>query len=191
MSLRIYTRTGDDGTTGLFGGERVRKDILRIESYGDVDELNSALGFVRSLLAEHNPVADMLLGTIQDDLFVLGADLATPPGSRAQALRISQDRITFLENRIDTLESDLPPLRNFIHPGGCTAGAALHVARAVCRRAERHVVRLFHHEPDTGPLPMQYLNRLSDLLFVCARWVNHAVNIPEHLWQSGRDAGNR
>ncbi len=183
MAFRIYTKTGDDGTTGLFGGERVSKDSIRIESYGTVDELNSAIGLARSLgpPPEHDP----LLGTIQEQLFVLGADLATP---RSQELkksslpRVTTAEIVCLERAIDALEDTLPPLKTFILPGGSPCGSALHLARTVCRRAERHVVTLHGIEPEIGDLPTQYLNRLSDLLFVLARAVNHDLGAAEHPW---------
>lgn len=182
--MRIYTKTGDDGTTGLFGGERVPKDDLRIEAYGSVDELNTQLGFVRSLgglVREH----EAMLGTLQEGLFVLGADLATPARKDRANIsipRVTPDDLACLESFIDRLEEALPPLKNFILPGGSPAGAALHVARTVARRAERHAVTLFRHEPEIGTLPVQYLNRLSDLLFVLARAVNHAAGAEEHPW---------
>jgi cob(I)alamin adenosyltransferase len=183
MAFKIYTKTGDDGTTGLFGGERVAKDAPRIESYGIVDELNSLLGVVRThrLRVED----DDLLGTIQEDLFVLGADLATPHGKEGKNFsipRVTSSSIECLERAIDRLEEDLPPLKNFILPGGSPPGAMLHLARTVCRRAERAVVSLMHEEPETVELPLIYLNRLSDLLFVLARSVNHAEGFAEHPW---------
>lgn len=182
MALRIYTKTGDDGTTGLFGGHRVAKDSLRIESYGTVDELNSLLGLVRSydITTDH----DALLGTVQEGLFVLGADLATPRVSDRsfQIPRVTEGDVECLERAIDLLEEGLPPLANFILPGGTQGGATLHLARTVCRRAERIVVRLTHEEPEIGLLPQQYLNRLSDFLFVLARAVNNSAQAVEHPW---------
>jgi cob(I)alamin adenosyltransferase len=182
MADKIYTKTGDDGTTGLFGGGRVAKDSLRIESYGTVDELNSVLGLARALGlgAGH----DELVATVQEQLFVLGADLATPHGAMKNfpLPRVTPDDVVCLERAIDRLEETLPPLKSFILPGGSQAGAALHVGRTVCRRAERAVVMLAHEEPEIGPLPVQYLNRLSDLLFVLARAANHAVGVSEHPW---------
>jgi cob(I)alamin adenosyltransferase len=183
MAFRIYTRTGDDGTTGLFGGTRVAKDSLRIESYGDVDELNSALGLARSYGVRRDH--DSLLGLIQQQLFVLGADLATPvrgDGRGPSVPRVTPAEIECLEGAIDRLEEDLPPLKSFILPGGTAAGATLHLARTICRRAERRIVALSHQEPETGPLPLQYINRLSDLLFVLARSVNHVAGVSEHPW---------
>ncbi|MEP7217820.1 MAG: cob(I)yrinic acid a,c-diamide adenosyltransferase, partial [Bacteroidota bacterium] len=174
MADKIYTKTGDDGTTGLFGGRRVAKDSVRIESYGTVDELNSVVGMARAagVLPEH----DQLLSTVQEHLFILGADLATPQGGMKNYSlpRVTAAETECLERAIDALEEGLPPLKNFILPGGTPAGAALHLARTVCRRGERLVVMLIHEEPEVGVLPMQYLNRLSDFLFVLARAVNHA-----------------
>jgi cob(I)alamin adenosyltransferase len=191
MSDKIYTKTGDDGTTGLFGGKRVAKDSLRIESYGTVDELNSVIGVARAsgTAGKH----DEMLATIQEGLFVLGADLATPHGAMKNfALpRVTPSDIECLERAIDALEEDLPALKNFILPGGTAAGAALHLARTVCRRAERAVVMLHHEEPETGLLPMQYLNRLSDLLFVLARAVNHAAGVEEHPWTPRAGGGRK
>ncbi len=179
---KIYTKTGDDGSTGLFGGPRVAKDAERIDAYGDVDELNSAIGLARSfgLESRHDDVA----GQIQHTLFVLGADLATPRSEgreHAQALRVTSHDVVCLERVIDDLEADLPPLKHFILPGGTSAAAALHLARTICRRAERRVVRLARTEP-LGVEPQQYLNRLSDLLFVLARSVNHVAGTDETKW---------
>lgn len=183
MSFKIYTKTGDDGTTGLFGGGRVAKDSPRIASYGDVDELNSAIGLARSwpLLPEH----ESLLGTVQEQLFVVGADLATPrsnEGKKLSVMRVTEAEITCLERAIDEMEVGLPPLKNFILPGGSPSGAALHLARTICRRAERSVAALMHQQDDIGDLPLRYLNRLSDFLFVLARAVNHAAMVPEKPW---------
>jgi cob(I)alamin adenosyltransferase len=183
MSLKIYTKTGDDGTTGLFGGGRVAKDSLRIESYGAVDELNSMIGLARAhpLGAEH----DTLLGMVQEQLFVVGADLATPRANERKNLavmRVTTAEITCLEQAIDKMEVGLPALKNFIMPGGSPSGASLHLARTICRRAERRVAALMHLEPDVGDLPLQYLNRLSDFLFVIARAVNHDAEVPEKPW---------
>lgn len=182
MADRIYTKTGDDGTTGLFGGRRVAKDALRVEAYGTVDELNSVLGLARAygLAATH----DDLAGIVQEQLFVLGADLATPHDAMKSfpLPRVTPDDVVCLERAIDGLEETLPPLKNFILPGGTPVGAALHLARTVCRRAERVAVMLAHEEPEIGPLPVQYLNRLSDFLFVLARAANHSAGAEEHPW---------
>ncbi len=183
MATKIYTKTGDDGTTGLFGGQRVTKDSLRIESYGTVDELNSVIGQARTL--GMTPEHDELLGQVQETLFVLGADLATPADREPSSFvlpRVTADDIACLERTIDGLEETLPPLKSFILPGGTAAGATLHVARTVCRRAERRVVTLLGTDGGVGGLPVQYLNRLSDLLFVLARAVNHVAGVEEHPW---------
>jgi cob(I)alamin adenosyltransferase len=184
MALKIYTKTGDDGTTGLFGGQRVQKDSLRIECYGTVDELNSAIGVARShgLAPAHETLAD----TLQQQLFVLGADLATPHSHDSKKFsipRVTAADVECLESAIDQWEATLPPLKNFILPGGTPSGAAFHLARTICRRAERSAVTLWGQEPDIGHLPITYLNRLSDLLFVFARAVNHAAGIEEHPWK--------
>lgn len=178
--MKIYTKTGDRGETSLFGAGRVSKDALRIEAYGTVDELNSFLGVVRSL----KPPSDIevVLLRIQNDLFVLGADLATPhPAGNANNPRIEARHAEELEPVIDGLESKLRPLKAFILPGGSTLGAQLHLARTVCRRAERCVVKLAKAE-DIGTFPITYLNRLSDLLFVLARYANQLDSEPETEW---------
>ncbi len=180
--MKIYTKTGDDGETGLFGGPRVSKDAPRIEAYGTVDELNSALGLVRA--GELDPEIDALLGQIQNDLFALGAQLATPdPGAHHTAL-VDSNQIASLESAIDRYEAQLEPLHQFVLPGGTLAAAGLHVARTVCRRAERRLVALVHQS--TEPIarePLVYLNRLSDLLFVLARAVNRAAGCPDVPWR--------
>ncbi len=179
--MKIYTKTGDAGETSLFGGNRVPKDALRIEAYGTVDELNSALGVVRSL--KPPPEIDEILGRLQEDLFVLGADLATPLAKEsADVPRILLLHTEHLEKRIDTLESRLPPLTTFVLPGGSPVAAALHAARALCRRAERLVVKL-SHEQNIGSPPLVYLNRLSDLLFLLARFANHLDGAQETSWR--------
>lgn len=169
--MKIYTKTGDDGTTGLFGGDRVPKDSLRIEAYGTVDELNSFVGLVVAALpASGSKLEDTLL-SIQYDLFVAGADLATPLSAKPVVPRISDVEIEALENHIDRLESDLEPLKTFILPGGALASAHAQVARTVCRRAERCCVTLAAND-EINSLVTIYLNRLSDLLFVISRWIN-------------------
>ncbi|HEX6535588.1 MAG TPA: cob(I)yrinic acid a,c-diamide adenosyltransferase [Gemmatimonadaceae bacterium] len=181
--MRIYTRTGDKGETGLFGGGRVPKNHPRVEAYGDIDELNAAIGMARSV--EMMPRIDEVLAPIQRDLFGLGALLATPqPDKVRQQLekaRIDDDRITQLERAIDDGEAELEPLTAFILPGGTPKAAALHVARTVCRRAERHVIAL-GHEIEIPPIVIRYLNRLSDLLFVLARVANRRAGAPEVTW---------
>jgi cob(I)alamin adenosyltransferase len=184
--MKIYTKTGDVGETGLFGGKRVSKADLRVEAYGEVDELNAQLGWAATLLEEAALVQE--IRTIQSELFVLGADLATDPGSPAAggARRVSLDSTSArrLEGLIDGWEDSLKPLKNFILPGGSPGAAALQVCRSVCRRAERRVVRLAASE-EVNPEAVVYLNRLSDFLFVMARWVNHRKGVDEPIWRPG------
>ena len=179
--MRIYTKTGDTGETGLFDGTRVSKADPRVEAYGDVDELNAWLGLVRSTLAE--PDIQALLADIQRDLFALGAMLADPKhriAARVEKAAVGAVDVTRLEEAIDTLESELPPLRRFILPGGSAPGSMLHLARTVCRRAERRAVAL---GPDAvDPVAITYINRLSDLLFVMARAVNTRAGATETEW---------
>ena len=179
--MRIYTKTGDAGETGLFDGTRVSKADPRVEAYGDVDELNAWLGLVRA--TEIPADIDDALGHIQRDLFALGAVLADPRhriAARVTKAALVAEDIARLEQTIDALEAALPPLRRFILPGGLTAGAMLHLSRTVCRRAERRAVAL---GPDAvDPVAVTYLNRLSDLLFVMARAVNARANAPEIEW---------
>jgi len=181
--VRIYTRTGDGGETGLFGGGRVPKDHPRVEAYGAVDELNAALGVARAAgLPGH---LEPLAARIQEELFVLGADLATPPKSAARAgrvVRLREDAAAALEPEIDRCEAELPPLQTFVLPGGGPAGAALHLARTVCRRAERRVVGLVR-AGEAGPAPLVYLNRLADLLFVMARLASKRAGHAETPWR--------
>ncbi len=180
--MKIYTKTGDDGETGLFAGPRVKKDDPRIEAYGTVDELNSVLGLVR---CEKPPTEiDQLLARVQNELFDLGAELATPdPKSRGTNL-VSAQHIDALEKAIDKFDTDLSPLKTFILPGGTKPAAWLHLARTVCRRAERRVVTL-GDEPNANlsPLAVIYLNRLSDLLFVLARAANQLAGIDDVKWE--------
>jgi cob(I)alamin adenosyltransferase len=188
--VKIYTRTGDGGETGLFDGTRVSKSDARVATYGDVDELNAWLGFARSRVAEQPEIGEMLV-QIQRDLLALGARLADPRrkiAERVTKVEIGADAIARLERWIDALDSMLPPLRRFILAGGSEAGAALHVARTVCRRAERAMVALQAHAPDTQdsaalePDLIVYVNRLSDLLFVLARFVNLRADVSEIEW---------
>lgn len=188
--MKIYTKTGDTGDTGLFGGARTSKASARVTAYGDVDELNATLGVVRA----HAPpsLIEAQLQTIQCELFSVGAELATDPDKHGRDLgvpRVSDADVKRLEDAIDTLERDLQPLKTFILPGGCPAGAFLHVSRVTCRRAERAVVRLCADEPVRMEM-VRYLNRLSDLLFVMARHANHAASTAEVPWQ-GRAASNQ
>lgn len=182
--MKIYTRTGDTGTTALFGGDRVDKNHPRIDAYGTVDETNSYLGLARSFLQGQQGEEQVvpILARIQADLFILGADLATPLETRAAVPRITETHITRLEDDIDRLEDDLPSLKHFILPGGTAAGSTLHVARTTCRRAERITITATAHGPINHEA-IRYLNRLSDLLFVLARWTNHQAGVSEAPWK--------
>ena len=196
---RIYTRTGDDGTTGLVGGQRVKKTALRIEAYGTIDELSSVIGLARTALTDvlrTRPVQDLhhahdvareldaWLAWTQDALFNLGSDLATLPKDRWAGMPlIGPDDAKALEHAIDRAQQDLEPLANFILPGGAYPGAFLHQARTVCRRAERLLIALRDDEPISDDV-VKYVNRLSDALFVWSRWINHALDQPEHLWNA-------
>jgi cob(I)alamin adenosyltransferase len=178
--MKIYTKTGDDGTTSLFSGGRVAKTHLRVEAYGTVDELNSVLGVARA--HKPQPQTDEWLARIQRQLFHLGADLATPLDAKADwVVRIDAEAINWLETTIDRMTAELPELRNFILPGGTPAAAQLHVARTVCRRAERLVVALQTDE-SLGDYVLVYLNRLSDFLFTLARWENMQAGEPDEKW---------
>jgi len=186
---RIYTRTGDDGTTGLIGGSRIKKNALRIETYGTVDELSSAIGVARSELRAAGSTGsradrlDAWLAWSQDALFNLGTELATPRrGANASFPQIERSDVDALERAIDEAERDLPALANFIHPGGSLPGARLQFARTVCRRAERLAVTLREREDAPSDAALRFLNRLSDALFVWARWINDALGAPDHLW---------
>jgi cob(I)alamin adenosyltransferase len=187
---RIYTRTGDDGTTALGTGERRKKHDLRIAAYGTVDETNAALGMAR-LSTAAAPVLDAMLARIQNDLFDLGADLCMPgetgKGPGGARLAVTEEQVARLEREIDTLNADLAPLRSFILPGGSPAAAALHVARTVCRRAERLVSELAEKPGEAVSAPaLKYVNRLSDFLFVAARWSNDR-GAGDVLWQPGQN----
>lgn len=182
---RIYTKTGDTGMTGLGGGQRVPKDAPRVQAYGTVDELNSEIGVALSLgLCER---LNAELPRIQNELFDLGADLATPATSQARhpVPTVETRHIERLEALIDELNEAVGPLANFLLPGGSPGAAALHVARTICRRAERHVTTLARDE-SIGPTVLPYLNRLSDALFVMARYENRERGVREPLWEPGR-----
>ncbi len=183
MSKKIYTRTGDDGTTSLFGGERVGKGNPRIDAYGTVDETNSIVGLARAHLKGEpgEEELDPVLGDLQEELFVLGADLATPMNAKPVVERIDEAHVTALESRIDRFDADLQPLKRFILPGGTPAGASLHSARTVCRRAERRIVEASTSTP-INDQAVVYLNRLSDLFFVLARWANRQAGVREDTW---------
>jgi cob(I)alamin adenosyltransferase len=179
-TVKIYTRTGDAGETSLFGGTRARKSDPRVDAYGEVDELNAWLGLARAS-APDPALADELVH-LQRDLFALGAQLADPAdkiAARVTKATLGDADTARLEQLIDRLDAELPPLRRFILAGGAPAGAALHVARTVCRRAERRIVAL---DPPVDPVLLRYVNRLSDLLFVLARTANHRAGVPEIEW---------
>jgi len=197
--MKVYTKTGDSGTTGLFGGPRVPKHDPRIDAYGTVDELNALLGEIRAELARSagDPAGDQdggqdggpagnrldeLLHRIQHELFVLGADLATPTDASASVDRIDHEYVSRLERDIDAFDEDLPQLKNFILPGGSVASARLHVARTVCRRAERLTVAA-SADHDVNNTVIIYLNRLSDLFFTAARWINLKMGIADPVWR--------
>jgi cob(I)alamin adenosyltransferase len=184
--MKIYTKTGDSGETSLYGGQRVRKDVIRVETYGTVDECNAVLGI--ALTQTEDSEAQAILTRIQGELFEVGADLATPQTRGETVPRIQAEATARLETEIDRFEEELPPLRHFILPGGSPSGAALHQARAVCRRAERCLVTLEQTE-EINPEVARYLNRLSDHLFVLARLVNHRAGAPETKWERPRREG--
>jgi cob(I)alamin adenosyltransferase len=185
--MKVYTKTGDKGTTALFGGTRVPKDHIRIESYGTVDELNSYIGLIRDqeIAEEHKK----LLIEIQDRLFTVGAILATPEdktllkngNKRLENLGINDEDITLLEQAIDHMDAALPPMTHFVLPGGHTTVSYCHIARCVCRRAERLTVHLSHNEP-VPEIAIQYLNRLSDYLFMLARKLTFELGAEEQKW---------
>jgi cob(I)alamin adenosyltransferase len=182
---RIYTKTGDEGMTGLGGGKRVPKDSRRVEAYGTVDELNSQLGVVLTTGLSERLVTELAL--VQNELFDLGADLATPADSQARhpVPTVQTRHIERLEALIDELNDVVGPLANFLLPGGSPGAAQLHVARTICRRAERVTTALARDEA-VGPTVLPYLNRLSDALFVMARYENHVRGVAEPLWDPGR-----
>jgi cob(I)alamin adenosyltransferase len=185
---RIYTRTGDDGTTALGSGERRPKHDLRIEAYGTVDETNAAIGVARLKLSRE-PEVDAILARVQNDLFDLGADLAVPekPDAKRERLRVADSQVERLEADIDKLNAALEPLTSFVLPAGEAAAAELHLARTICRRAERRVVELAGRPDESVGAPaMRYLNRLSDLLFVAARYVNGRGK-RDVLWVPGKN----
>jgi cob(I)alamin adenosyltransferase len=186
---RIYTRRGDRGETDLVGGARVPKDGLRIEAYGAVDELNAALGVARAVNATERKRSaavrelEVVLKKLQNELFDLGGELATPAAEFQPGMfRVGAAEVKALEDVMDRCQKDLAPLKSFVLPGGGRVSALLHVARTVCRRAERDVLRLMRVE-DVGEWPLAYLNRLSDLLFVLSRWIGHHLGEREFLWE--------
>jgi len=194
---RVYTRTGDAGETALVGGRRVPKDSPRVEAYGAVDELNAVLGLARVFNAERRGTRrdhrwlDEVLRRLQDELFDVGSELATPEDAAYEGMyRVGAEQVRALEALIDRCQKDLKPLRSFILPGGGRVGGILHQARTVVRRAERRVLALSRVEP-LSPWPLAYLNRLSDLLFVLARWAGQRLGETEYLWQRGLAAHER
>ncbi len=187
---KIYTRTGDDGTTGLGSGERVKKFDVRVEAYGTVDEANATIGVARLATASAFPVIDAMLARIQNDLFDLGGDLCVPDRGEKlsyEPLRMLDTQVKRLEDEIDQLNDDLQPLRSFVLPGGAAAAAHLHVSRTVTRRAERLIVQLQQTPGEVvSPAAVKYVNRLSDFLFVAARWVNDKGKA-DVLWVPGKN----
>ncbi|MFZ1988398.1 MAG: cob(I)yrinic acid a,c-diamide adenosyltransferase [Alphaproteobacteria bacterium] len=186
---RVYTRTGDAGETGLVGGKRVAKDSPRIDAYGTIDELNSIVGLARAFneekLDEHDAhrFLDVVLRQIQDELFDLGSELATPADFYQPGMyRVSGRQIKKIEQLIDECQKSLEPLKSFVLPGGGKIGAYLHQCRTVCRRAEREVLRLSRVE-EISEWPLKYVNRLSDLFFVLSRWISKQTGAKEYLWQ--------
>ena len=188
--MKIYTGGGDRGKTSLFSGERVRKDHGRIEAYGDADELNSIIGALVSALPEKQQDVRNELQCIQSDIFHLSSWLATTQGSPAEKAleEFKSDKITFLENAIDRMEQNLPALKNFIMPGGHPTAAQAHIARAVCRRTERHVLQVIENADDSDTEIeynhlLKYLNRLSDYFFMLARYINQTMGVSEIPWK--------
>lgn len=179
--MKIYTKTGDKGETGLFNGQRVRKDSLRVETYGTVDELNTVVGLALAFCENETLEKDLL--RISNWLFNLGSDLATPlsPPPKWEVPRIPEEYISWLESRMDHYESSMPPLKSFVLPGGNRLSAHLHNARTVCRRAERLAVSLASHE-ELSPHSVIFLNRLSDYFFMAARYANHCLGHPDIEW---------
>jgi cob(I)alamin adenosyltransferase len=179
--MKIYTKTGDDGTTGLFGGARVDKDSARVEAYGTIDELNSAIGVVRAEAPP--PDVERALARIQELLFVVGSELATVAGKEDKLPMplVSLEHVSELESLMDQMDASLPPLTAFVLPGGTKAAAALHLARTVCRRAERRVLAASRTSPVRREVAV-YLNRLSDYLFVAARRANQVAGVPDVPW---------
>lgn len=185
LAMKIYTRTGDDGTTGLLGGNRVEKDSPRVGAYGAVDELNSHLGLAAAVC--NDELLSQVMLRVQHELFDVGAELASNPdaeSARKTQPRITDEHIAWLESRIDEYWNALPPLKQFILPGGCDLAARLHVARTVCRRAERLVLSLSREETVQAKTII-YLNRLSDLLFAMARRANQSAGVEDVVWESG------
>ncbi|MBF0286383.1 MAG: cob(I)yrinic acid a,c-diamide adenosyltransferase [SAR324 cluster bacterium] len=188
---KVYTKTGDTGETGLVGGRRIPKTHLRIEAYGTVDELNSVIGIARCFNSQKEPSQrrnkfELILQAIQQKLFDLGSELATYPGDEYEGqITVCEQDVQWLEEVIDAMNKEIPPLTSFILPGGSPLNAFLHQARTLCRRAEREVIRLSEKEP-IGDIIIPYLNRLSDGLFVFGRWVSTTMGETEVLWEPGK-----
>ena len=194
---RVYTRTGDKGDTALVGGKRVLKDSPRIEAYGTVDELNAVIGLARVFNAERltkgkdSRWLDEVLRRLQNELFDLGSELATPEDAAYEGMhRVGAAEVAGLERLMDQCQKDLPPLKSFVLPGGGRVGGFLHQARTVCRRAERRILALSRLEP-SSEWPLKYVNRLSDLLFVLSRWVGKRLGETEYLWERGLESHAR
>jgi cob(I)alamin adenosyltransferase len=183
MSQKIYTKTGDKGKTSLIGGTKILKSDLRIETYGTIDELNSWIGFVNDAVNDFS--ANHILKEIQDRLFTIGSSLACDPQKETKLIipDLKEADITVLEKEMDTMNETLPEMKHFILPGGHSAVSITHITRSICRRAERYVVNLQDHQGHVEPLIIKYLNRLSDYLFVLARYVAHLHNVPEIVWK--------
>jgi len=179
MASKIYTKTGDDGTTGLFGGARLPKDHIRIEAYGTVDELNAVIGWLMSTIPDKQ--IDTLLQTIQSRLFTVGSNLASEPGKDMITPDLVEDDVNLIEQSIDKMQENLPALKHFIMPGGSPSVSAAHLARTVCRRAERRCVTL-KQTSAVEPIIILYLNRLSDFFFVLARWLGAREGVEEIKW---------
>ena len=183
MAMKIYTKTGDAGKTSLIGGTKILKSDLRIEAYGTIDELNSCIGLVNDYINDLH--ANNILKEIQDRLFTIGSSLACDPEkeTKLKVPDLHEADITLLEKEIDTMNETLPEMKHFILPGGHAAVSITHIARCVCRRAERYCVNLKAHASHVEPLIIKYLNRLSDYLFVLARYLGHLLNVPELEWK--------
>ena len=188
---KVYTRTGDEGETGLVGGRRIAKEHLRIEAYGTVDEFNSVIGLSRSFLAQkedslHRDKLDLILEAVQQRLFDIGSEVATLPGDEYEGqVKVKEADTQWMEEVIDLMNEDLEPLKSFILPGGTPLNAFLHQSRTVCRRAERAILRLHRGETVSASI-RTFINRLSDFLFVCGRWVAVPLNEEEVLWVPGK-----
>ena len=183
MAMKIYTKTGDKGTTSLIGGTKVSKAHLRIEAYGTVDELNSYTGLCKDLIQDNN--SKTVLQEIQDRLFTIGSALACDPQkeTKIKIPDLKEEDINLLENEIDRMNEILPPMKSFILPGGHPSISHLHIARCICRRAERCCVRLESEQNEVAPIIIKYLNRLSDYLFMLARYAGHLLNVAEMPWK--------